>query len=137
MNSKHVGFVYVISNQHNTVLYTGFTSGLRSRINEHKTKFYPKSFSAKYNCNKLVWYEKHDYIEESIAREKQIKAGNRKAKESLINSINLIWKGRLSICRTAKLIVGGGAPPRLAFSPTGDKLKCAPSKDLWEEIQDL
>jgi putative endonuclease len=85
---KRGGFVYIITNQNNTVLYTGVTSELRARIFEHKTKFYPKSFTAKYNCNKIVWFEFVPHIEEAIEKEKQIKAGNRKAKEFLINSIN-------------------------------------------------
>ena len=89
---KHGGFVYIITNKNNTVLYTGVTSELRARIDQHKQKYYPKSFTAKYNCNKIVWYERFDYIEEAIVREKQIKAGNRKSKESLINSINPAWK---------------------------------------------
>ena len=89
---KHGGFVYILTNKNNTVLYTGVTSELRARIDQHKSKYYPNSFTAKYNCDKIVWYEHLDYIEDAIAREKQIKAGNRKAKESLINSINPAWK---------------------------------------------
>lgn len=85
---KKGGFVYIITNQYNTVLYTGVTSPLRARVFEHRTKFYPKSFSAKYNCNKIVWYQFLPYIVEAIEREKQIKAGNRKAKEVLINTLN-------------------------------------------------
>lgn len=81
---KHGGFVYIITNKNNTVLYTGVTSELRARIDQHKSKYYPNSFTAKYNCNKIVWYERFDYIEEAIAREKQIKAGNRMKKEELI-----------------------------------------------------
>ena len=89
---KRGGFVYIVTNQYNTVLYTGVTSALRARIFEHKTKFYPKSFTAKYNCNKIVWYQFLPYIEEAIEREKQIKAGNRKAKQTLINNLNPAWK---------------------------------------------
>jgi hypothetical protein len=55
MTIKHGGFVYIVTNRYNTVLYTGVTSELRARIDEHKTKFYPKSFTAKYNCDKIVW----------------------------------------------------------------------------------
>ncbi len=89
---KYGGCVYIITNQYNTVLYTGVTAELRARILEHTTKFYPKSFTAKYNCNKIVWYETFRRIEEAIEREKQIKAGSRKAKEKLINGINPTWK---------------------------------------------
>ena len=66
---NHGGFVYIITNQHNTVLYTGVTSALRARIFEHRTKFYPKSFTVKYNCNKIVWYHFFPRIEEAIENE--------------------------------------------------------------------
>ena len=89
---KHGGCVYIITNQYNKVLYTGVTTELRARIWEHKTKFHPKSFSAKYNCNKIVWYEVLPRIEEAIEREKQIKGGSRKDKEALIKHINPTWK---------------------------------------------
>jgi putative endonuclease len=89
---KHGGFVYIITNKNNTVLYTGVTSELRARIDQHKHKYYPKSFTAKYNCDKIVWYEQLDYIEDAIAREKQIKAGNRMKKEELIQKMNPEWR---------------------------------------------
>jgi putative endonuclease len=88
---KYGGFVYIITNQYNTVLYTGVTSALLARIEQHPTKFFPNSFSAKYNCNKIVWYEFFPRIEIAIEREKQIEAGNRKSKEKLINAMNPSW----------------------------------------------
>ena len=92
MNTRRGGFTYIITNKNHTVLYTGVTSNLRARIWEHKTKHYPKSFSAIYNCDKIVWFEFLPTIQEAIDREKQIKAGNRKAKEKLIHSLNPGWK---------------------------------------------
>ena len=89
---KHGGCTYIITNKYNTVLYTGVTSELRARIWEHKSKFYPKSFTAKYNCTKIVWYQTFARIEEAIEKEKQIKGGSRKDKEALINTINPEWK---------------------------------------------
>lgn len=89
---RHGGCVYIITNQYNKVLYTGVTADLRARIWEHKTKFYPTGFTAKYNCNKIIWYESFHHIEEAIAREKQIKGGSRKDKEALINGMNPAWK---------------------------------------------
>ncbi len=71
---KRGRFAYIITTQYNTVLYTGVTSALRARIFEHRTKFYPKSFTAKYNCNKIVWYQFFPTIEEAIEKEKQIKS---------------------------------------------------------------
>ncbi|MEO9145245.1 MAG: GIY-YIG nuclease family protein [Ginsengibacter sp.] len=89
---KHGGCTYMVTNKYNTVIYTGVTSELRGRISEHKTKFFPKSFTAKYNCDKIVWYEIFPTIEEAIEREKQIKAGSRKKKEALISAMNVEWR---------------------------------------------
>ncbi|OXA78868.1 putative endonuclease [Flavobacterium aquidurense] len=86
------GFVYLITNKHQTVIYTGVTSNLPKGILEHKNKKYPKSFSAKYNVNILVYYEQFQLIEDTIGREKQIKAGSREAKNELIHSMNPTWK---------------------------------------------
>lgn len=85
-------FIYIISNKYQTVVYVGVTSNLPKRILEHKNKKYPKSFSAKYNLNILVYYEQFQWIEDAIAREKQIKAGSREAKNNLIRSINPNWE---------------------------------------------
>jgi putative endonuclease len=89
---KHGGCTYMLTNKNNRVIYVGVTSALRARIWQHKTKFYPKSFSAKYNCGKIVWYECFPSIVEAIDREKQLKGGNRKQKEDLINAMNPQWK---------------------------------------------
>ena len=85
------GFIYIITNKNNTVLYIGVTSNLPQRIEEHKQKRYENSFSARYNLNKLVYYEHFQMIGDAIGREKQLKAGNRATKEKLINSINPNW----------------------------------------------
>ena len=63
------GFVYIMTNQNNTVLYTGITNDLKRRVNEHKDKMNPKSFTARYDTNKLVYYEGFHRIEDAIARE--------------------------------------------------------------------
>jgi putative endonuclease len=86
------GSVYIITNKHHSVLYTGVTSDLISRIIQHREKFYSASFSARYNCDKLVYYENFHSIEEAIAREKQIKAGSRAKKIKLIESMNSGWR---------------------------------------------
>ena len=65
-----------------TTLYTGVTSTIGARIRQHKEKFYPNSFSAKYNCGKLVYYKWFDTIIETIAEEKRIKGGSRKEKRN-------------------------------------------------------
>ena len=84
-------YVYILSNKRNGTLYTGVTSNLVKRIFEHKEKVV-NGFSAKYNLDLLVYYEEWWNIEEAIQREKQLKAGNRKKKLSLIESINPDWK---------------------------------------------
>ncbi|MDD4607096.1 MAG: GIY-YIG nuclease family protein [Patescibacteria group bacterium] len=85
-------FVYIMSNQRNTTLYVGFTSGLLSRNWQHKNKVGLKSFTKKYNVDKLVYFEIYDDPNDAIYREKQIKGWIRKKKENLINSINPEWK---------------------------------------------
>lgn len=82
------GFVYIITNKLSTVLYTGVTSDLISRIIEHREKHYPTSFTAKYNCNKLVHFDIFDSIESAIEREKYIKGKSRAYKLQLIQVNN-------------------------------------------------
>jgi len=84
------GYIYIITNKNNTVLYTGVTSNLTKRIYEHKNHLVD-GFSKKYNLEKLVYYEIFEDIYLAIQREKQIKAGSRKKKEELIKSINEEW----------------------------------------------
>ena len=79
-----------MANKNNTTIYVGVTSNLVKRVYEHKTKAF-KGFTTKYNCDKLVYFEEYNSIEEAIVREKQIKKGNRKRKETLINSENPTW----------------------------------------------
>jgi putative endonuclease len=79
-----------MSNKNNTVIYIGVTSNLVKRVYQHKTKFY-KGFTARYNCDKLVFYEDFIRVEQAISREKQLKSGNRKRKESLIANMNPNW----------------------------------------------
>ena len=86
------GSVYLLTNRHDTTLYTGVTSELQVRIWKHRTKEDPQSFTARYNLYKLVYYENFHSIEEAIEREKQIKKWSRKRKEVLINQLNPEWK---------------------------------------------
>mgnify|MGYP003615304537 FL=1 len=86
------GFIYILTNKNNTTLYVGVTSHIVQRINQHKDKIFPESFSAKYNLNKLVYYEAFQEIGDAIGREKQIKGGSRQKKLDLINSKNPEWK---------------------------------------------
>jgi len=83
-------YVYIMTNKHNTVLYTGITSDLKRRVYEHKEKMVD-GFTGKYNITKLVYYEILVRPEDAIFREKQIKAGSRQKKIDLINSMNNEW----------------------------------------------
>jgi len=84
---EHKGYVYLMMNKTNSVIYTGVTSNLEKRIYEHKNKVVA-GFTSKYNISKLVCYEIFNCIEDAILREKQIKAGSRKKKIELIKSMN-------------------------------------------------
>ena len=86
------GFMYIITNEYNTTLYVGATSDLHQRVKEHQHRRYTGSFSARYNLNKLVYFEPYQLIEDAIAREKQVKAGSRAKKVQLIEKINPEWK---------------------------------------------
>jgi putative endonuclease len=101
MFTKKKYYVYITSNSHDTVLYIGFTSDLAKRIMEHKTKRYP-GFTARYNVNKLIYYEVFDYVNQAIKREKTLKGWTRHKKEELIDSKNIEWTelhvdGKISI----------------------------------------
>jgi putative endonuclease len=84
-------YVYIMTNKHNTVLYTGVTNNLERRVREHRSGD-GSVFTKKYNCNKLVYFEVLHSALDAIAREKQIKGGSRRKKEALINEQNRDWK---------------------------------------------
>lgn len=84
-------YVYIVTNKHNTVLYTGVTNNLARRIYEHREKLI-RGFTSKYNVTKLVYYEIYDDVLHAIVREKQIKAGSRARKLELIRGMNPGWK---------------------------------------------
>lgn len=78
-------------NKRNGTLYVGVTNDVVRRVHEHKTKVSPKSFTAKYGCNKLGYYEEFNYVNDALEREKKLKSGSRKNKIALIESINPDW----------------------------------------------
>lgn len=88
--SDQKGYIYILTNPSNTVLYTGFTSNLIMRVKQHKDKVV-KGFTSRYNIIKLVYFESSDFVQAAIAREKQIKAGSRAKKIALIESMNPDW----------------------------------------------
>jgi putative endonuclease len=84
-------FVYIMTNNNNTVLYTGITNNIARRVQEHKEVTAP-GFAGKYRVTKLVYCETLPTAETAILREKQLKAGPRKKKEELIESVNPEWR---------------------------------------------
>ncbi|MGE0060312.1 MAG: GIY-YIG nuclease family protein, partial [Dehalococcoidia bacterium] len=83
-------YVYILTNRTNTVLYTGYTSNLTARIETHKAKMVP-GFTARYNVDRLVYYEVAEELESAREREVQIKNRSRKWKMELIDAFNPTW----------------------------------------------
>ena len=82
--------VYLLANRPKGTLYVGVTSDLIKRVWQHKNDVFD-GFSHKYQVHRLVWFEQHATMEAAIAREKQLKAGPRKRKIALIESLNPTW----------------------------------------------
>jgi putative endonuclease len=82
-------FTYIVASRSRT-LYIGITGNLRKRVFEHKRKLH-EGFSATYNCNRLVWFERFVGPNAAIAREKQLKGWTRAKKIALIASANPTW----------------------------------------------
>jgi len=87
-------FVYILSNN-SQVLYIGVTSNLDGRMFEHIKERQPTSFVARYNLDRLVFYETCPTPVEAIAREKQLKGWNREKKKKLIQELNPMWRNLL------------------------------------------
>jgi putative endonuclease len=87
---EHLYSVYIMASL-SGVLYIGVTSDLQTRVRQHKAGTF-KGFSNKYQCHRLVYYERYDYIQAAIGREKQLKGFTRKKKVTLIESLNPRWQ---------------------------------------------
>ncbi len=85
-------YVYILTNRNNNVLYIGVTNNLFARSFQHKLKENKSGFTAKYNVNKLVYYEIYGYIQDAIVREKQVKKWKRQWKINLIIKENPEWR---------------------------------------------
>jgi putative endonuclease len=85
------GTVYILTNQYNSVLYIGVTYNLLPRIIQHRNKSFPNAFTARYQCNKLVYCQSFESIEEAIKYEKKLKNWKRKWKIELIEKNNPKW----------------------------------------------
>jgi putative endonuclease len=83
--------VYMLATRKDGPLYTGVTSDLRRRVFAHKTHAVP-GFTARYNVDRLVWFEVHDNAESAIRKEKQLKRWHRAWKKELIETANPDWR---------------------------------------------
>ena len=83
--------VYIMANKRNGTLYIGVTSDLAQRVWQHREGV-ADGFSKRYGCKLLVWFELHSTMEHAILREKQLKAGSRRKKITLIEAANPQWR---------------------------------------------
>ncbi len=90
MRERKTYHVYIVASRART-LYIGTTSKLEQRTWQHKHKTFA-GFTARYNCERLVWYEAFAYAQSAIAREKQLKHWRREKKEALITRNNPTWE---------------------------------------------
>ena len=84
-------FIYIMTNEFNTVLYTGVTNNLQQRVFLHRKK-QVQGFTRCYNLTKLVYYETFTDVYNALSREKQIKGGSRQKKLALVQSMNPKWE---------------------------------------------
>lgn len=83
--------VYIMTNKPKGVLYIGVTDNIDERVKEHKLKVYPKSFTAKYNCDLLIYFEEFNNGNEAEKRERSFKKWKRDWKIKLIEDMNPSW----------------------------------------------
>lgn len=89
---QHNYFVYITTNPGKTVLYIGVTNNLVARMARHyENRGKPDSFAGKYYCYKLIYWERFEYIQHAIAREKELKGWTREKKTALIATTNPRW----------------------------------------------
>ena len=88
---KNGGYVYIMASGRMGTIYIGSSSDLIGRVFEHKNKVYPKSFTAKYNCDKLVYFEYHERLDDMVLRERRLKEWPRNWKIKLIIDKNPNW----------------------------------------------
>jgi putative endonuclease len=93
MKTEHDYWVYILTNWKKTVLYVGITDNLSRRLVEHyNNRGRQESFAGKYYCYNLVYYEWHQYVNNALTREKEIKKLLREKKIAIIEESNPEWK---------------------------------------------
>ena len=80
-----------MANKRDGVIYIGVTNNLDERVKEHRLKIFPKSFTANYNCDKLIYFEKFENGADAVKREKRFKKWKRDWKIELIEEMNPTW----------------------------------------------
>ena len=89
--TKRSGYVYIITNRSRRTLYIVVTNDLERRMDEHR-HLQGSKFAAKYQCTRLVYYERFADIRDAIAREKRLKGWRRERKIALIQEDNPFWQ---------------------------------------------
>ena len=86
----HTYYVYIITNKYRSTYYIGMTNNLKVRLNQHIENIEKgnKTFASKYELQYLVYYEKFTWVQQAIAREKELKGWRREKKLDLIRSFN-------------------------------------------------
>ena len=84
------GFVYIVTNRRDGILYVGVTSNLPRRVHEHREGLVD-GFTQRYGLKRLVWFEACDDIRVAIQREKTMKHWPRAWKVRLVNTMNPGW----------------------------------------------
>ncbi|MFY0598393.1 MAG: GIY-YIG nuclease family protein [Cyclobacteriaceae bacterium] len=89
---SHNYFVYITTNPSKTILYVGMTNDLKTRIQQHfESRGDGKHFASKYYCYNLIYWERFQWVQHAIEREKEIKKWRREKKEALIEMENSNW----------------------------------------------
>jgi putative endonuclease len=80
-----------MANKPKGLIYIGVSNNIEEKVKEHKLKIYPNSFTAKYNCDKLMYFEEFENDSKAAKREKQFKKWKRDWKIELIEDMNPSW----------------------------------------------
>ena len=86
----HSYYIYILTNKNRSTFYIGVTNNLKLRLEQHKDNLETrnKTFASKYRIEFLVYYEKFVWVQEAIAREKELKKWRRDKKLSLVQGFN-------------------------------------------------
>lgn len=83
-------YVYILTDEENGWLYTGYTKDLKQRVKQHKNKR-GGQFTKKYNVNRLVYFETLNSRLKAIRREIEIKKKAKSTKINMISGFNPDW----------------------------------------------